>query len=331
MKSFTISPPPGDPPVLQNNTGKITFTVTNTATRTVEGTVLVKPQPPAEESWFTFPEGATRTYQPGAVQSVSTTVTAPPGTPAGTYTFRLDAKNEALTDEDYTEGPLTQFVLAEAPKPPPWWKRYWWIFVIVAVVLIGIGIAVLLLRGGDDDEAAIPERDCVVIDAGSLQSTPSPIFNIPRFNVTATGVNLGRYATQQDADRVIGLAQAFNRRCVIGTVEYWLDETGQPLPEPLDCFGYDQDEVEAVPSGSRFVVRDPQVTRPLGTVSSQQDANDLKAVAEEFTTRCFIGQGQEDDGAIKEFLDTDRGKDFRLGGGNLQQLFRTSVMDYWVK
>jgi hypothetical protein len=328
MKSFTISPPPGDPPTLQNGTGTLTFTVTNTATRTVDGTVLAKPQPPAEESWFTFPEGATRTYQPGAVQSVSATITAPPGTPNGTYTFRLDAKAEDNPDEDYTEGPSAQFVVAEAPKPPPWWKRYWWIAVIVAVVLIGIVVAVLLLSGDDEGEAAIPERGCVAIDPNSLAINETPIFSIPRFTVSATGVGLGKYASRDEADRVTQLARAFERRCVIGNVDYWLDETGQPLPEALDCVPYDPGAVEVQPSGARFTVRDPQVARPLGTVTTQADADDLKAVAAEFTTRCFIGQGEVPDDDVDKFLGNRRAPG---GRGQIVRLLATSTMDYWVK
>lgn len=328
MKSFTISPPPGDPPTLQGNTGKVTFTVTNTATRTIDGTVLVKPQPPAEESWFAFAEGATRTYQPGAVQSIATTITVPAGTPAGTYTFRLDAKAEDNPDEDYTEGPEAQFVVADAPEPPPWWKRYWWIAVIAAVVLIGIVVAVLLLSGGDEAEAGIPERNCVAVDPNQVAVNETPVFNIPRFTVNAGGVGLGRYATRADAERVQALARAFGRRCLIGNVEYWLDPTGEPLPEALDCVGYDPGSVEVAPAGNRFAVRDPQVTRPLGTVGSQAEADDLKAVAAGFDTRCFIGQGQEIEDDVDRVL--DEGGRIRDRVDVLTNLLRTTVMDYWL-
>jgi hypothetical protein len=343
VKSFTISPPPGETPTLQDNTGRVTFTVTNTATRTVSGTVMAKPQPPAEESWFTFAEGATRSYQPGAVMSVATTITVPAGTAAGTYTFRLDAKAEDNPDEDYTEGPSAQFIVPAAPKPVPWWKRYWWIIAIVAVVLIGIVLAIVLLSRDDDEVAvtptpapppALPDRNCLPVNGNAAAIAPSQIFDrLPRFAVSAAGVDLGTYATPEDANRVAELARAFARRCAIGSVEYWVDRTGEPLPEPVDCFGYDPGAVEVVPAGSRFAVRDPQVSRSLGTVGTRTEADDLEAVAVNFRTRCFIGAGQarerDIDRLLRErILDRDRIRDL---GDRFEDLLRTTVMDYWLE
>jgi hypothetical protein len=79
------------------------------------------------------------------------------------------------------------------------------------------------------------------------------------------------------------------------------------------------------PSGSRFVVRDPNVARALGSTSDETEANDLKAVAEAFKRRCFIGQGQDIQDDIDEVLEGGG----RTPVGGLKQLFRTSVMDYW--
>jgi hypothetical protein len=339
MKSFTISAPPGETPTLQGNTGKVTFTVTNTATRTVDGTVMAKPTAPAEESWFSFPEGATRTYQPGAVMSVATTVTVPPGTPTGTYTFRLDAKAEDNPDEDYTEGPSAQFIVPAAPKPVPWWKRYWWIAVIVAVVLIGGVVAALLLSGGDDGDVAvttptatptptpkppIPQRNCAKVEGGSVSISARTRFNATSFAVNAPGVPLGFYSTAEDANRVAELARAFTLRCFIDAsnpIEYWLEETGQPLPQGGDCFEYDPRRVEIEKTNSAFVVRDPKVDTPLGTVGNGQQADDLKAVASEFTRRCFIGRG----GSIVEVEELP----FPLGDRRTERT--TTVMDYWEK
>jgi len=322
MKSFTISPPPGDPPTLQNNTGKVTFTVTNTATRTVSGTVMAKPTAPAQESWFSFAEGATRNYQPGAVMSVATTITVPAGTAEGTYTFRLDAKAEDNPDEDYTEGPSAQFILPAPPKPVPWWKRYWWIIAIAAVVLIGIVLAIVLFTRG----SGVPERACVKIDAAAVKTDQNVILGrFARFDVSAGQVNLGRYANQQDAARVEQLAKAFERRCQIAGVEYWLDETGSALPSRDDCFEYDPEKVVTEPSGSRFVVRDPGAARPLGSTPSQAEADDLKAVAAAFRRRCFIGRNPNIDDEVEEVEDAGG----RLPGGGIRDLFRTTTMDYW--
>ncbi len=337
MKSFTISPPPGEAPTLQDNTGTVTFTVTNTATRTVSGTVMAKPEAPAEASWFTFVEGATRTYQPGAVMSVPTTITAPAGTPAGTYTFRLDAKAEDNPDEDYTEGPSAQFVVPEAPKPVPWWKKYWWIAAIVAVVLIGGVIAAVLLSGDDDDVAVttptptatptpkppIPERNCKALE-GPVSISPRFRFKATSFAVNTPEVPLGFYADEDDANRVAVLARAFELRGGSGVgadaIEYWLGETGQSLPQGGDCFEYDPARLAIEKPDVGFVVRDPTVDRVLGTVDSGQEADDLKAVASDFTRRCFIGRGR----SIVEIEDLPF-------VGERRTKRPTTVMDYWEK
>ena len=332
MQSFTISPPAGDPPTLQGNTGKVTFTVTNTATRSVSGTVMAKPTAPAEESWFSFAEGATRTYQPGAVMSVATTITVPAGTAEGTYTFRLDAKAEDNPDEDYTEGPSAQFIVAAAPKPVPWWKRYWWIIAIVAVVLIGIVLAIVLLSGGDDDvavtpvateepgEPGLPARNCVAIAASSIQIREDTLGfgtlgGFDRFVVLSSRLSLGTYGSREDADRVVALAQAFRRRCRIGKVEYWLDGTRSRPPQD-DCIPYEPSRVVVVPDGPLFVVQDPESAPALGKVESKDEADALAKVAAAFKLRCFIGR----------FAATAESDDPRFPPFETA----TTVMDYWL-
>jgi hypothetical protein len=121
------------------------------------------------------------------------------------------------------------------------------------------------------------------------------------------------------------LARAFERRCEIAGVEYWLDATGTPLPARDDCFEYDPEAVEVAPTGARFVVRDPNAARPLATTAAEEDANDLEAVAAAFKRRCFIGRGQDVQDDIDEVLEPGG----RRPGVNLKNLFRTSVMDYW--
>lgn len=300
MQSFTISPPPGDPPTLEGNTGKVTFTVTNTATRTVSGTVMAKPTAPAEESWFSFAEGATRSYQPGAVMSVATTITVPQGTPAGTYTFRLDAKAEDNPDEDYTEGPSAQFIVPAAPKPVPWWKRYWWIIAIVAVVLIGIVLAVVLLSGDDDaappvatpgpPEVTLPERNCLEYDPASVTVEDR---GAEGFAVNSGTGRLALLDNAEDAEQGRLLAQAHTKRCQIGSgsnaVEYWLGEGGGPRPPQRDCLPYDPATLrieDESPNG--FLLANSQSR--MAVLDTRPEAEDLLTIAKAFTNRCFIGR-----------------------------------------
>lgn len=298
MKSFTISPPIGDPPTLKGNTGNVVFTVTNTATRTVDGTALAQPQPPAEVGWFSFPDGATRTYEPGAVMSVGVTVTAPAGTPAGTYTFRLDVKAEDNPDEDYTEGPSAQFVLAEAPKPVPWWKRYWWILAIVAVVLIGIVVAVLLLSGGDDGgggggDAGLPERNCLAYDPASVSVQD---LGAAGFALDSGAGRLAVLDNAQDADQGRLLAKAHNKRCRIGAganaVDYWLGEGGGPRPPQRDCLPYDPSALTIVDeSPNGFLLADG--SSRMEVLDTRPEADDMLKIAKAFSNQCFIGRDNQ--------------------------------------
>jgi hypothetical protein len=148
MPTFSISPPPGAPLALSGGTGTLSFTITNTAAMSATGSAVIIPTAPTTLDWYAVNGDNTRTFPAGGVESFAITITAPPGTVAGAYGFRLDAKSEANPEEDYTEGPAVQFTVPAAPKKVPWWKKYWWILVIAAVVIIGIVVAILLLGGG---------------------------------------------------------------------------------------------------------------------------------------------------------------------------------------
>jgi hypothetical protein len=111
------------------------------------GSAVIIPTAPTTLDWYAITGDNTRTFPAGGVESFGLTITAPPGTAAGAYGFRFDAKSEANPEEDYTEGPAIQFTVPAPEIKPPWWKRYWWILVIAAVVVIGIVIAVILLSG----------------------------------------------------------------------------------------------------------------------------------------------------------------------------------------
>jgi serine/threonine-protein kinase len=79
----------------------------------------------------------------------------PAGSPAGSYSFRLDAISEADPDEDFTEGPSVAFQVPEPPKKKPF---PWWIVIVAAavVLLIVIGIVVWLLVR-DNGKATVPQ------------------------------------------------------------------------------------------------------------------------------------------------------------------------------
>ena len=121
------------------------FTVTNTSPDGRKGRLLARPRDPAKPEWLSVVGESTRDFAPNAAEQVVVQLNVLPGSPAGSYSFRLDAVSEDDPDEDYTEGPSVAFDVAQAP--PPKKKRFpWWILIVAAVVLlIVIGVVVWLL------------------------------------------------------------------------------------------------------------------------------------------------------------------------------------------
>ncbi len=164
MPSFTVTAAGQSVQIDQAGGGQAAFTVTNTTAASVTGRLLVTPQAPAPTEWFTIAGPATRSFAPGAAESVAAQVVVPRGTAPGTYSFRVDAVAENNPDEDFTEGPPVSFEVKPAAvatkKPFPWW-----ILIIVALVLLGGGAAFALTRGGDTlptPTVSTPAKDAVV-------------------------------------------------------------------------------------------------------------------------------------------------------------------------
>jgi hypothetical protein len=142
IKTFTIAGPAG-PVTLKDGSGSAAYTVTNTSSDAVEGTLSLHAQAPASDDWLALPGEATQTYAAGAVVPVAVTITVPTGTAPGTYALRLDAERAANPEEDYTEGPLAAFTVPVPPPIVPWWRRYWWAIAIAVLVVIVIVVIVV--------------------------------------------------------------------------------------------------------------------------------------------------------------------------------------------
>jgi TIR domain len=102
---------------------RVSFTVANTSPLTLRGLLLVRPVQPAKPEWFSIVGESIRDFAPYAAEQIVIQLNVPPTTPPGTYSFRLDATNEAEPDEDYTEGPLVAFDVSASPPPAkksPW-------------------------------------------------------------------------------------------------------------------------------------------------------------------------------------------------------------------
>jgi serine/threonine-protein kinase len=152
--SFTVTAA-GDKVTLDDSgEAKASFTVTNTTSQALRGHLVARPREPAKPEWFSVAGESVRDFGPNGAERVVVQLKVPPRSPAGSYSFRLDAISEADPDEDFTEGPSVAFQVPEPPKKKPF---PWWIVIVAAavVLLIVIGIVVWLLVR-DNGRATVP-------------------------------------------------------------------------------------------------------------------------------------------------------------------------------
>ena len=150
MPSFTVTAAGQRVNLDASGAAQAPFTVTNTGAQTLRGRLLTRPVDPAKPEWLSIVGESVRDFAPNGAQQVVVDLKVPPGTPAGSCSFRLDAVSEDDPDEDYTEGPSVAFDVAATP--PPKKKFPWWILAIVGavVLLIIIGVVVWLVTRGDN-------------------------------------------------------------------------------------------------------------------------------------------------------------------------------------
>jgi beta-lactam-binding protein with PASTA domain len=155
--SFSVTAAGGAVKLDDSGEAKASFTVTNASSLAVTGELLAKPRDPAKPEWFSIVGESMRDFTPNAAEGVVVKLDIPPGSPPGSYAFRLDAVNENDPDEDYTEGPFVAFDVA--PPAAPKKKFPWWIIVAggAALLLIVTGVvAWLLLRDPAPKTVAVP-------------------------------------------------------------------------------------------------------------------------------------------------------------------------------
>jgi hypothetical protein len=110
------------------------FTVSNSSGRPLRGRVEVKATNSAQQGWLSIAGEQERNFAAGVTHQISVKIAVPPGSPAGTCSFRLEVVSVQNPDEDFAEGPTVSFEIA-APAVKP--KGFpWWIVVAAAVVVI---------------------------------------------------------------------------------------------------------------------------------------------------------------------------------------------------
>jgi PASTA domain len=201
--SFSVTAAGGAVNLDDSGEAKASFTVTNASSRAVTGELLAKPREPAKPEWFSIVGESIRDFTPNATDGVVVKLDVPPGSPPGSYSFRLDAVNEDDPDEDYTEGPFVAFDVA---APPAQKKFPWWILIVAgAVLLILIGVIVwLLVRDSGTKSTAVPA--VTSMSATAADSTlKSAGFTVKTRSVPVTDPT--QNGDVQDQDPAAGTAQ----------------------------------------------------------------------------------------------------------------------------
>lgn len=145
MPSFTITAAGTRVNLDSSGTARAQFTVTNTTPQSLKGRLLTRPAASASPDWFTIAGESIRDFGPDAAEQVVVQLAVPAGSPAGAYSFRLDAVSQVDPDEDFTEGPSVAFDVAPAP-PPPKKKFPWWLVIVLGVLLVVVIVVFLLLK-----------------------------------------------------------------------------------------------------------------------------------------------------------------------------------------
>jgi beta-lactam-binding protein with PASTA domain len=168
--SFSVTAAGGNVKLDESGEAKASFTVTNGSSQAVTGELLAKPRDPAKAEWFSIAGESIREFTPNGAEGVVVKVDIPPGSPPGSYAFRLDAVNENDPDEDYTEGPFVAFDVAQPAAPKK--KFPWWILVLVGgiILLAVIGVVVWLLASRDKGPKPVATPAVIGLSARGAES-----------------------------------------------------------------------------------------------------------------------------------------------------------------
>ncbi len=129
--------------------GEVTVTVSNATERKLQGRAQLEAGGGAKVDWFKLDGEATRTLNVAESTQYTIKVAAPPGTPAGDYSVRLNMIGVTNPDEEFSEGPTVAFGLKQAIAAAPVKKGFpWWIVIVIVGVLVvgGVIFGVMQMR-----------------------------------------------------------------------------------------------------------------------------------------------------------------------------------------
>ena len=134
--------------VTLDNQGRaeVSFTVSNTGPKPIAGRAKLISIGSTKETWLSLEGEHERKFAKGEAQQFTVKIAAPPGTPAGKYSFRLNIISVENPDDEFTEGPSVSFEVKEmAPAAVAPRKFPWWIVAVAGMLVLGAGIITWLL------------------------------------------------------------------------------------------------------------------------------------------------------------------------------------------
>jgi hypothetical protein len=160
---FSITAATETIPLDAQGRGSTTFTVSNTSGQIRRGRARLVPSDPGQASWLSVEGETERNFAADGTHQFAVRVAAPPGTPAGSYTFGLDMVSVENPDEEWSQGPKVRFEVAPsqpAGKPFPWWI----LVLILGLLLVGGLVAWLVSRNHKPVILAEAKTRCYVAE-----------------------------------------------------------------------------------------------------------------------------------------------------------------------
>ncbi len=161
--------------VTLDNQGRaeVSFTASNTGPKPIAGRAKLVPIGSTKETFLSLEGEHERKFAKGEAHQFTVKIAAPPGTPSGKYSFRLDIISVENPDDEFTEGPSVSFEVKElAPAAPPKRKFPWWIVAVAGVLVLGAGLITWLLipqKVAVPDMVGMPYQEAIKgLDAAKL-------------------------------------------------------------------------------------------------------------------------------------------------------------------
>ncbi|MDM4722255.1 hypothetical protein QTQ03_22680 [Micromonospora sp. WMMA1363] len=149
-----------------HNTGKLTFTVSNTSMEEQRAIFDVEPGENAKRAWFTV-ENPNRPISGQGSATFLVDLAVPPGTPTGRYEMKGLAYSAQLAPEETSQS--SQRVTFDVKRVPRTMPVPWWMIAAGAVLILITGAVVGYLRGRQDPAPTAPQT--LIIEAESWSST----------------------------------------------------------------------------------------------------------------------------------------------------------------